>query len=366
MGSQPDFIDIQGVAKRFGSVTAVDSIDLAIGQGEFFSLLGPSGCGKTTLLRMLGGLEEPTGGRILIDREDVTRSPPYRRPTNMVFQSYAIFPHLNVAQNIGYGLRRFGLSAADKQRRVGEMLELIGLPGYAQRPATQLSGGQMQRVALARALVLKPKVLLLDEPLAALDKKLREKMQFELRTLQREIGITFIFVTHDQEEALTLSDRIAVMSGGKVLQSSTPAELYERPASRDVAEFIGEMNFFPAVVTRADADMISVDLGPIGVAELQHRSGYFRIDDKVIVALRPERIQICAAGEDLAGRGIECQIRSQAYFGNRTQFLVEVAGLHDMVAVAVPNNQKRTVAVQPERGRTRLSLDLTAAVLLPA
>lgn len=239
-----DFIQINDVRKQFGPVVALEKIDLKIAEGEFFSLLGPSGCGKTTLLRILSGLEFPTSGSVVIDGSDVSREPPYRRPTNLVFQSYAIFPHLSVAENIAYGLRRLRLGSAEQARRVDDMLALIGLQGFGSRKPNQLSGGQLQRVALARALVLKPKVLLLDEPLAALDKKLRERMQLELRALQREVGITFVFVTHDQEEALTLSDRVAVMSQGRMVQCSTPLELYERPQNRFVAEFVGEMNFF--------------------------------------------------------------------------------------------------------------------------
>ena len=242
--SRSDFIQISGLRKQFGKVVALERIDLDIREGEFFSLLGPSGCGKTTLLRILSGLEFPTTGSVLIDGSDVSSEPPYRRPTNLVFQSYAIFPHLSVAENIAYGLRRLRIGTSEQARRVDEMLALIGLQGYGSRRPNQLSGGQLQRVALARALVLKPKVLLLDEPLAALDKKLRERMQLELRALQREVGITFVFVTHDQEEALTLSDRVAVMSQGRMVQCSPPLELYQRPKNRFVAEFVGEMNFF--------------------------------------------------------------------------------------------------------------------------
>ena len=238
--SRSDFIKISALRKQFGKVVALERIDLDIREGEFFSLLGPSGCGKTTLLRILSGLELPTTGNVIIDGSDVSREPPHRRPTNLVFQSYAIFPHLSVAENIAYGLRRLRLSSSEQTRHVEEMLAMIGLQGYGKRRPNQLSGGQLQRVALARALVLKPKVLLLDEPLAALDKKLRERMQLELRAIQREVGVTFVFVTHDQEEALTLSDRVAVMSQGKMVQCSAPLELYQRPANRFVAEFVGE------------------------------------------------------------------------------------------------------------------------------
>ncbi|MBU0885603.1 MAG: ATP-binding cassette domain-containing protein, partial [Alphaproteobacteria bacterium] len=239
MANSDAFIDIRAVSKRFGSVTAVDGVDLAIRQGEFFSLLGASGCGKTTLLRMIAGFEMPTEGDILIDGQVMTDVPANRRPTNMVFQNYAIFPHLTVRDNIAYGLRKDGLPRADLDRKVDAALEMIKLSGYGARRSTELSGGQRQRVALARALIKRPKVLLLDEPLGALDKKLRETMQLELRQIQDEIGITFVFVTHDQEEALTMSCRVAVMAQGRVMQVATPRELYETPNSRAVASFIG-------------------------------------------------------------------------------------------------------------------------------
>ena len=232
-------ITINHVFKDFGSVRAVNDANFEIAEGEFFSLLGPSGCGKTTLLRMLAGFEVPTRGSIHIDGRDVTMVPPNHRPVNMVFQNYAIFPHLNVASNIAFGMRKSGLSKRELAGRIEEMLDLIRLPGYGERTAMELSGGQRQRVALARALIKQPKVLLLDEPLGALDKKLREQMQIELRQLQQQVGITFVFVTHDQEEALTLSDRNAVMAQGDVLEISTPGELYEAPGSRFVADFIG-------------------------------------------------------------------------------------------------------------------------------
>src|SRR5215831_1639877 len=243
-----NFLSIQNVSKRFGGTLAVDRVSLHIGKGEFFSLLGPSGCGKTTLLRMIGGFSFPDEGQIAIEGADVTWLPPNERPTNMVFQSYAIFPHLNVHDNIGYGLRSEGVAEKEREARIEEALQLIKLEGYGERRAQELSGGERQRVALARALIKRPKVLLLDEPLGALDKRLREAMQVELRELQRELKITFVFVTHDQEEALFLSDRIAVMEKGRILQVADPKTLYEAPASRKVAEFIGTMNVFEARV----------------------------------------------------------------------------------------------------------------------
>src|SRR3984885_7894827 len=232
------FLQITSVTKRFGSVTAVDAVDLAVARGEFFSLLGPSGSGKTPLLRMIAGFEYPTSGDIFLEGNRITDEPPNKRPSNMVFQSYAIFPHLNVFDNIAYGLRKDRLPREELARRVDESLAMIKLEGFGYRRADELSGGQRQRVALARALVRRPTMLLLDEPLGALDKRLREAMQIELRALQRRVGITFIFVTHDQEEALSMSDRIAVMQKGRVLQVADPKTLYEAPATRDIASFI--------------------------------------------------------------------------------------------------------------------------------
>ena len=242
------FLTISKVSKAFGGLPVVDAVDMNVERGAFFALLGPSGCGKTTLLRMVAGFETPDSGTIAIEGEVMNAVPPWQRPTNMVFQSYAIFPHLNVFDNIAYGLRKLRLPKDELRRRVDAMLTTVRLEGLGGRAADQLSGGQRQRVALARALVRQPKLLLLDEPLGALDKRLREAMQIELRTIQRKVGITFLLVTHDQEEALSLADRVAVMSGGKILQTASPRELYERPNCREVADFIGEMNFFHATV----------------------------------------------------------------------------------------------------------------------
>src|SRR5579863_9959954 len=239
---------IEGVSKTYGSHTAVDNITLAIFKGEMFALVGASGCGKTTLLRMLAGFAHPSGGRILIDGVDMGTVPPHQRPVNMMFQSYALFPHMNVESNVGYGLRRLPLDAATKKQRVQEALEMVQLGALAKRKPHQLSGGQRQRVALARALIRRPKVLLLDEPLSALDKKLREQTQFELMNIQSQVGITFVFVTHDQDEAMALSTRIAVMNRGQVVQVGTPSEIYEFPRSRFVADFIGTTNLFEGTV----------------------------------------------------------------------------------------------------------------------
>ena len=252
-------IRLDDVSKRFGDYVAVESANFDIGEGEFFSMLGPSGCGKTTTLRMIAGFEQPTGGRILLDGVDVSHTPPYKRDVNTVFQNYALFPHMNVFDNVAYGLRNRRTSESEVRTRVGELLEVVRLPDMANRRPNQLSGGQQQRIALARALVNLPKALLLDEPLGALDLKLREVMQLELKRIQREVGITFIFVTHDQEEALTMSDRIAVMSHGKVLQVGTPTEIYERPTCKFVADFIGETNFIDGKVIENGGNYATIE-----------------------------------------------------------------------------------------------------------
>ncbi|QJF51945.1 ABC transporter ATP-binding protein [Roseobacter ponti] len=337
MTPQDAFISIRNVDKYFGSFQAINNVSIDIGHGEFFSLLGSSGCGKTTLLRMLAGFENPSSGEILIDGQPMTDVPPHLRPVNMVFQNYAIFPHLNVLDNIAYGLRRQKLSKAKVNTMVDEMLDLIKLPGYGNRKATELSGGQRQRVALARALILRPKVLLLDEPLGALDKQLREQMQLELRELQRTVGITFVFVTHDQEEALTLSDRIAVMSRGEVLQLDTPTGLYERPVSREVASFIGTMNFFDGRVTGSDATGMTVDAAGLGSLHIPGPKRAFTDGDTVHVALRPERFELAAeapAGESGHARGV---VRNAAYLGERSHYYVELEGVEAPVAVSAQN-----------------------------
>ena len=332
------FISIQGISKHFGDVRAVDDVDLEINKGEFFALLGPSGCGKTTLLRMLAGFEVPTAGEILIDDEATAQVPHFQRPVNMVFQNYAIFPHLNVFQNIAFGLRKDRLARPDLEDRVNKALALIKLEGYGARRADELSGGQRQRVALARALIKKPKVLLLDEPLGALDKKLREQMQLELRDLQRNVGITFVFVTHDQEEALTMSDRIAVMSSGKALEVGPPAVLYEQPQTRFVAEFLGTMNFFDGVIAGREGDDFVIDTDRIGKVQAP-RSGVFEVGEHVTVALRPENIRVSAQppkGERDIG-GVDGFVSTTAYLGDRTHLYVRVEGSDQPVLVACQN-----------------------------
>ncbi|WP_272005349.1 ABC transporter ATP-binding protein [Roseovarius sp. ZX-A-9] len=333
------FILIDRVSKFFGAFQAVDEISIDIGKGEFFSLLGASGCGKTTLLRMLAGFESTTKGEIYIDGQPMSDVPPHRRPVNMVFQSYAIFPHLSVADNIAYGLRKKKLPRAKRREMVDEMLELIKLPGYGDRKATQLSGGQRQRIALARALILRPKVLLLDEPLGALDKQLREQMQLELRALQRQVGITFVFVTHDQEEALTLSDRIAVMAGGKVLQVDTPEGLYESPKTRAVASFIGNMNFFPATVRRNGAASAAIEAEGLGTFPMPIENITQPDGAPVQVALRPEKFSLTPEKPDTA-HAVAGKVCEAAYLGERSHFHVAIEGKETPIAVSTPNQSR--------------------------
>jgi spermidine/putrescine ABC transporter ATP-binding subunit len=333
------FISIRDVGKSYGSFRAIESVSMDIRHGEFFSLLGASGCGKTTLLRMLAGFESVSSGEIFIDGQPMSDVPPHQRPVNMVFQNYAIFPHLNVAQNIGYGLRKRKLSRAKQAEMVDEMLDLVQLTGYGDRRAHALSGGQRQRIALARALILKPKVLLLDEPLGALDKQLREQMQMELRRLQRTIGITFVFVTHDQEEALTLSDRIAVMSGGEVLQVDTPAALYERPKTRDVASFIGNMNFLDARVTGRVNGHAQLDVQGFGAVDVPVHGTTMTDGDKVCVAIRPEKLTLHDAAPTGDRPSVQGSVELTTYLGERSHFHVRVPGCDAPIAISSQNSR---------------------------
>jgi spermidine/putrescine ABC transporter ATP-binding subunit len=346
--ARADFISIQNISKHFGQVAAVDEVSLDIRQGEFFSLLGPSGCGKTTLLRMLGGFEQPTAGEIFIDGESLADVPAYHRPTNMVFQSYAIFPHLNVQANIAYGLRKDRLPKEELRRRVDEALALVKLKGLENRQATQLSGGQRQRVALARALIKRPKVLLLDEPLGALDRKLREEMQVELRLLQQQVGITFVFVTHDQEEALTMSDRVAVMDSGKVLQIASPSELYERPNCITVASFIGQMNFLPAVVKHSNGASVDLEVAGFGASKALLHGGRPLQRNDVTVALRPEKLRLGTEAQALHNR-TEARIEAVAYLGDRCHVHLRANGVEKALLVSaaagIPLRQGDNIAV---------------------
>ena len=323
------FLSVSQVSKSFGDAPVVHAVDLSVARGTFFSLLGPSGCGKSTLLRMIAGFETPDLGAITIDGAAMNGVPPNLRPTNMVFQSYAIFPHLNVFDNIAYGLRSLRLPQDALRRRVEAMLATVRLEGLGERAADQLSGGQRQRVALARALVREPKVLLLDEPLGALDNRLREAMQVELRAIQRKIGITFLLVTHDQEEALSLSDQVAVMSRGRILQVASPHDLYDRPNCREVADFIGEMNFFHATVKEISEARATVNAGLLGIVTLPKANvaDSIQAGDHVLLAIRPEHIRTGAPG--LAG-----EIATTTFLGERSHFRVKIPGRTELVAVS--------------------------------
>ena len=329
-------VSIRNVTKAFpGGVTAVDNVSLDIAQNEFFALLGPSGCGKTTLLRMISGLETPTGGQIIIDGQDMAFTPPNKRPTNMVFQSYAVFPHMTVEQNVGYGLKVTGVASDEIRRRVGEALEMVKLTQLATRKPDQMSGGQRQRVALARALVKRPKVLLLDEPLSALDAKLRDDMRMELTRLQETVGITFIIVTHDQDEALSMASRIAVMDRGSVQQVATPAELYEHPKSRFVADFIGKVNLIDAKVHRQIGRKVDCEVRGLGRMELASDG---LVGGQVAIAVRPEKLKI-AASEPASAIRIQGKVRDVAYYGDTSHVVIETADGLDL-AVNVQNDTR--------------------------
>jgi spermidine/putrescine transport system ATP-binding protein/putrescine transport system ATP-binding protein len=331
-------ISIRNVTKRFGGYSAVKNVSLDIRSGEFFSLLGASGSGKTTLLRMIAGFESTSEGEIYVDGQPMSAVPPYRRPINMVFQNYAIFPHLTVQDNIAYGLRKLGLSRSERLVRVAAMLDLVQLPGYGTRRAHELSGGQRQRVALARALILQPKVLLLDEPLGALDKQLREQMQVELRRLQQTVGITFVFVTHDQEEALTLSDRIGVMAEGQVLQVDTPSDLYERPKSRRVAAFIGKANLLEArVVSRVNGDA-TLEIDGLGTRALPATAVPGEVGALLHVVIRPEKFTVHNAPPAGGVAMLAGEVASTKYLGDRNHLLIRVPGCETLLSVSTPNS----------------------------
>ena len=336
----PCFIRIRSVSKLFGDFVAIDDVSLDIAQGELFSILGGSGCGKTTLLRILAGFEQPTRGRVEIDGVDVTDIPAYDRPVNMMFQSYAIFPHMSVEKNISYGLRKDKVGSAEIAQRVDEVIELVQLGDFRKRDPDQLSGGQRQRVALARALIKRPKVLLLDEPLAALDKKLREHTQFELMNIQHELGITFVVVTHDQEEAMTLSTRIAVMNKGRLLQVGEPREIYEYPETRFVADFIGTINTFEGRVSSVDEQHIQVNCETAGGDLMAFNEHELKSGDKVCIAVRPEKIFISRDppenSEDIRIRGT---VDDLGYLGNLSLYRVRLES-GKVILVSQQNRQR--------------------------
>jgi putrescine transport system ATP-binding protein len=334
------FIKVQGVSKYFGDFAAVDSVDLDIYKGELFCLLGGSGCGKSTLLRMLAGFEDPTSGSIIIDGVNMTGVPPYERPVNMMFQSYALFPHMTVENNVAYGLRRDGVEKSEVDRRVEEMLAMVELTQFRKRKPHQLSGGQKQRVALARSLVKQPKVLLLDEPLGALDKRLREQTQFELMKIQDKLGVTFVVVTHDQEEAMTLSTRIAVMDAGRFMQIGTPTEIYEFPDSRLVAHFIGNANMFEGRVIENGPDHVVVESkNPACTFYVDHGLS-IQEGTRVYVALRPEKVSISKqAPEDTATNSVKGMVGEIGYLGGTSTYRVQVGDDH-IVEVTTPNQSR--------------------------
>jgi spermidine/putrescine transport system ATP-binding protein len=336
-GAATPSVRLERVSKRFGDFTAVREMELDVPRGEFFTMLGPSGCGKTTTLRMVAGFEQPSEGSVLLDGDDVTELPAFKRPTNTVFQSYALFPHRSVEQNVAFGLERQRIDRAEVRRRVGEELERVGLTAEAKRRPAQLSGGQQQRVALARALVNRPAVLLLDEPLGALDQKLRKQLQVELKRIQRDVGITFMYVTHDQEEALTMSDRIAVMNRGVIEQVADPETVYERPATTFVAGFIGVSNLMPGEVVSANGSgaELRLDAGP---TVRTPQSGGTAAGDRAHAVVRPEKLVLTPARDSgEAGRpSVQGQVESSLYLGTATQMVVRL-GDGTRMTVLVPN-----------------------------
>ena len=367
MNNTRDLVRIEDVVKRFGRIDAVDHVDLSIHEGEFFALLGPSGCGKTTLLRILAGFEMPDSGRILLDGIDLVGIKPWKRPVNMMFQTYALFPHMSVYDNVAYGLRQDRVNKTDIERRAIEVLRMVGLAEFSQRKPETLSGGQKQRVALARAIVKQPRVLLLDEPLAALDRKLRVEMRLELKRLQHELGIAFIFVTHDQEEALTMSDRAAIMNSGRVLQFCTPEELYEAPTSLFVADFIGESNVFIGVIEMGGKE-VTVKQGDIVLRvspEATERVG-LSDGDSVAIVVRPEHIQIRSAGAEMfeyermnfyKGRIVEI-----VYLGSMRNYIIELDNDTRVLAQAQAGEDSEGVA---EGDQVFVGWEIKRGVLVP-
>jgi putrescine transport system ATP-binding protein len=336
------YLSTEKLVKRFDEALAVDDVSLSIGKGEIFALLGSSGCGKSTLLRMLAGFEKPTSGRILLSGQDVANMPPYSRPMNMMFQSYALFPHLDIWENVAFGLKREGLPKDEIKQRVGEMLDLVQLGPFAKRKPHQLSGGQQQRVALARSLAKRPKLLLLDEPLGALDKKLREQTQFELVNIIEKVGVTCVMVTHDQEEAMTMANRLAIMSKGRVLQVGSPEEVYEHPATRFVAGFIGNVNMFDGKLSVDETDHCAVATA-IGEMHLDHGvSG--KLNMPVGFAVRPEKIEINKVRPADVNRNVFTgKVKEIAYFGSYNTYIV-VAGDGSLVKITEANTSRHDLS----------------------
>lgn len=357
-------IELRKVRKVFGDSVALDEVSLDIGSGEFFSLLGPSGCGKSTTLNLIGGFESPTNGDVLIEGRSVAETPPYERPVNTVFQSYALFPHMTVAENVEFGLRMKGVARAERQSAASEMLRMVSLAGYETRRPGQLSGGQRQRVALARALVNHPSVLLLDEPLGALDLKLRKQMQIELMRLQRQVGITFVYVTHDQEEAMTMSDRIGVMSGGRLLQVGTPSEIYDRPKHRFVMEFIGAANAFEGRLVQQTSGVGAVDVD--GVGRLRGRV-VETLEDQAQVALlvRPEKMRLSLDGKPTGDGEIAGVLAHVSRLGFVTHYTVRLDGGQDVLCYRLADSAAGDTLALEEGQRVVLSWNQEDARIFP-
>ena len=357
-------IRIDALTKSYTAHTAVDNVSLDIFKGEMFALVGASGCGKTTLLRMLAGFALPTSGRIFIDGAEMGTVPPHERPVNMMFQSYALFPHMSVEGNVGYGLRRLPLDDAAKKQRIQEALDMVQLGALGKRKPHQLSGGQRQRVALARALIRRPKVLLLDEPLSALDKKLREQTQFELMDLQYKLGITFIVVTHDQDEAMALATRIAVMDRGQVVQVGTPAEIYEFPRSRFVADFVGTANLFEGTVCACEAGMVRVQCAETGGELVVDDSGSFALGQQVWVALRPEKVRLAKEPSSAARvNQLRGTVWELGYLGNRSTYRIKTSS-GKLVTVVAQNERRTSEAAIDWSDEVFVSWSADAAVVL--
>ena len=362
--SEKPFISIRGLTKRFGDFVAVDSVDIDIYRGELFSILGASGCGKSTLLRMMAGFEQPSAGSIFIDGAEITDVPPYKRPVNMMFQSYALFPHMTVTKNIAYGLVKEGVDKTEISRRVANTISLVQLDGFEQRKPHQLSGGQCQRVALARALIKRPKVLLLDEPLAALDKKLREQTQFELSSLQDRLGITFIVVTHDQEEAMTLSSRVAIMEKGRFAQIGTPREVYEYPKTRFAADFVGTINLFEGTIETVSDGLMRIRCDDTDSTILAFEGEGRSTGDRICIAVRPEKIFISKEKPEsqhwIALRGV---VHDLGYKGNLSIYRVELPSKR-IVQVSAQNRRRSARRTLEWDDEVFISWDPRSAVVL--